>query len=266
MKTDLFQLCGHCWVFEVCWHIECSTFTALFFRIWNSSTGIPSPPLALFLVMLPKGHLTSYSRMSGSRWVITPSWLPGSWRSFLFSSSVCSCRLFLISSTSVRSILFLSFIVLIFAWKVPLVSLNFLKRSLVFPILFSSVQLLSRAWLFVTPWTTARQASLSINNSHEFIQTHAHQVSDATQPSHPLSSPSPPALSHSQHQGLFKWVNLSHEVPKVLAFQHQSFQWISRVISFRMDWLDLLAVQGTLKSLLQHHSSKASILPHSAFL
>ena len=55
MKTDLFQSCGHCWVFQICWHIECSTFTASSIRIWNSSTGIPSPPLALFLVMLPKG-------------------------------------------------------------------------------------------------------------------------------------------------------------------------------------------------------------------
>ena len=64
MKTDLFQSCGHCWVFQICWHIECSTFTASSFRIWNSSTGIPSPPLALFLVMLPKAHLTSHSRMS----------------------------------------------------------------------------------------------------------------------------------------------------------------------------------------------------------
>ena len=80
MKTDLFQSCGHCWVFQICWHIECSTFTASTFRIWNSSTGIPSPPLALFVAMLPKAHLTSYSRMSGSRWVITPSWLSGSWR------------------------------------------------------------------------------------------------------------------------------------------------------------------------------------------
>ena len=73
MKTDLFQSCGHCWVFHICWHIECSTFTASSFRIWSSSTGIPSPPLALFIVMLPKAHLTSHSRMSGSRWVITPS-------------------------------------------------------------------------------------------------------------------------------------------------------------------------------------------------
>ena len=142
MKTDLFQSCGHCWVFQICWHIECSTFTASSFRIWNSSTGIPSPPLALCIVMLSKAHLTSHSRMSDSRWVITPSWLSESWRSFLYSSSVYSCHLFLISSASVRSILFLSFIETIFAWNVPLASLIFLKRSLVFLILlFSSISL-----------------------------------------------------------------------------------------------------------------------------
>ena len=71
MQTDLFQSCGHCWVFQICWHIEYSTFTALSFRIWNSSTGIPSPTLALFVVMLSEAHLTSHSRMSGSRSVIT---------------------------------------------------------------------------------------------------------------------------------------------------------------------------------------------------
>ena len=54
MKTDLFQSCGHCWVFQICWHMECSTFTASSFRIWTSSTGIPSPLLALFVVMLPR--------------------------------------------------------------------------------------------------------------------------------------------------------------------------------------------------------------------
>ena len=86
MKTDLFQSCGHCWVFQICWHIECSIFTASSSRIWNSSTGIPSPPLALFIVMLSKAHLTSHSRMSGSGWVITPSWLSWSWRSFLYWS------------------------------------------------------------------------------------------------------------------------------------------------------------------------------------
>ena len=78
VKTDLFQSCGHCWVFRICRHIECSIFTASSFRIWNSSTGIPSPPLALFIMMLHKAYLTSHSRISGSRWVITPSWLSGS--------------------------------------------------------------------------------------------------------------------------------------------------------------------------------------------
>ena len=140
MKTDFFQFCGQCWVFRICWHIECSTFTASSFRIWNSSTGISSPLLALFVVVLSKAHLSSHSRMSGSRSVITPSCLSGSWSSFLYSSSVCSCYLFLISSASVRSMPFLSFIEPIFAWNVSFVSLIFLKRSLVFPILlFSSI-------------------------------------------------------------------------------------------------------------------------------
>ena len=87
----------------------------------------------------------------------------------------------------------------------------------------------------------------------ELTQTHVHRVGDAIQPSHPLSSPSPPASNPSQYQGLFQWVNSSHEMAKVLEFQlqHHSFQWTPRLISFRMDWLDLLAVQGTLKSLLQ---------------
>ena len=93
-ETDLFQSCGQCWVFQICWHIECNTFTALSFRIWNSSPGIPSPPIPLFVVMLPKVHLALYSRMSGSRWVITSLCLSQSWRSFLYSSSVYSCHLF----------------------------------------------------------------------------------------------------------------------------------------------------------------------------
>ena len=147
MKTDLFQSCGHCWVYQTCWHIECSTFTASSFSIWNSWAGIPSHPLALFVVIFPKAHLTSHSRMSGSRLVNTPSWLSGSWRCFLYSSSVYSCHLFLISSASLRSIPFLPLIVPIFAWNVPLVSLTFLQRSLVFPtLLFSSISL---HWLLV---------------------------------------------------------------------------------------------------------------------
>ena len=74
MKTDLFQSCGPCWVFQICWHIECSIFTASSFRIWNRSAGIPSLPVALFEVILPKAHLTSHSLVSGSRWVITALW------------------------------------------------------------------------------------------------------------------------------------------------------------------------------------------------
>ena len=94
MKTDLFQSSGHCWVFQICWHIECSTFTASSFRIWNSSTGIPSPQLALLVVMLPKACLTSHSRISDSRWVTTPLWLYGSLRPFWYSSSAYSYHLF----------------------------------------------------------------------------------------------------------------------------------------------------------------------------
>ena len=78
MKTDLFQSCGHCWIFQICWHIEYNSFTASSFRIWNSSTVIPSPSLVLFVVMLPVAHLTSHSRMSGSRWMSIPLWLSGS--------------------------------------------------------------------------------------------------------------------------------------------------------------------------------------------
>ena len=189
MKTYLFQSCGHCWIFQIYWYIECSTFTASSFRIWNSSTGIPSPPLALFIVMLPKAHLTSHSRMSGSRWmwVITPSWLSGSWRSFLYNSSVYYCHLFLISS--IRSIQFLSFFEPIFAWNVPLVSLIFLNRPLVFPILlFSSISLhrllrkaflslralylLHRSYLiltFIILFKSKRKLSLCISNLENIL-------------------------------------------------------------------------------------------------
>ena len=83
MKSDLFQSCGHCCSFPICWRIECGTLTASSFRVWNSSTRILSHPLALFVLMLPKACLTSNSRMSGSRWVITPPWLSGSLGSFL---------------------------------------------------------------------------------------------------------------------------------------------------------------------------------------
>ena len=95
-----------------------------------------------------------------------------------------------------------------------------------------------------------------------------HGLQHAIQPSHPLSSPSPPAFNLSQHQGLFQWVSSLHHVPKYwsFCFSISPSSEYSGLISFRMDWLDLFAVQGTLKSLLQHHCSKASTLQCSAFL
>ena len=100
----------------------------------------------------------------------------------------------------------------------------------------------------------------------EFAQTHVHWVGAAIQPFHPLSSPSP-AFNLTQHQGLFQWVDSSHQVAKVLELQLQcqSFQWVFRTDFLLIDWFDLLSVQGSLRSLLQHYSSKASILQHSAF-
>ena len=96
----------------------------------------------------------------------------------------------------------------------------------------------------------------------EFTETHVHWVSDAVQPSHPLSSPSPPAPNPSQHQGLSNESTLRMRWPKYWSFSFSISPSNEHpgLVSFRMDWLDLLAVQQTLKSLLQHHSSKASIL------
>ena len=101
----------------------------------------------------------------------------------------------------------------------------------------------------------------------ELTQTHIHWVDDAIQTSHPLLPLSSSAFDLSQHQGLFQWVSSSHQVAKVFKFQlqHQSFQRIFSVDFFRIDWINLLAVQGTLKCLIQHHSSKASVLWWSAF-
>ena len=104
------------------------------------------------------------------------------------------------------------------------------------------------------------------NQLQELAQTHVCHVGDATHTSHPLLSPSPPAFSLSQYQDLFQWVSFSHQVAKVLELQlqHPTNEY-SGLISFRIDWFDLLAVKGTLKILLQHHSSKGSILQRSAF-
>ena len=139
--------------------------------------------------------------------------------------------------------------------------------------LTSSVQFSSVTQLCPTLCNPMNRSTPGLPVHHqlpEFTQTHVHWVTDAIQPSHPLSSPSPPAPNPSQHQSLFQWANSSHEVAKVLwlhsgfSFSIIPFKEIPGLISFRMDWISI-AVQGTLKSLLQHHSSKASILWRSAF-
>ena len=122
---------------------------------------------------------------------------------------------------------------------------------------FSSVQLLSHVWLFATPWIAACQASLSITNSRSLLKLMSIEL---MMPSHPPRNP-------SQHQGLSNESTLCMRWPKdwTFSFSISPFNEHAGLISFRMDLLYLLAVQGTLKNLLQHHSSKASILWHSAF-
>ena len=130
-------------------------------------------------------------------------------------------------------------------------------------ICFSSMQLLSHVQIFVNPWTAPRQVSLSITKSQ--------MTSPSSKWCHPTIScfviPFSSWLQSFPDQGFFQGVSSSHQVAKVLELKlrHQSFQWYSGLISFRMDWLDLLIVQGTLNSLIQQHSSKASILQCSVF-
>ena len=118
---------------------------------------------------------------------------------------------------------------------------------------YPSVQSLSCVWLFCDPMNRSTPVLPVHHQLPEFSQTHIHRVSDAIQTSHPLASPSPPAPNPSQHHSLFQWVNFFHEVAKVLEFSFSIIpsKEIPGLISFRMDWLDLLAVQGTLNSLLQ---------------
>ena len=125
--------------------------------------------------------------------------------------------------------------------------------------LFEEVQFSSVAQLCLTlcdPMDCSTPGLPVYHQLLEFTQTHVHWVSDAIQPSHPLLSPSPPALNLSQHQGLFQWVSSLHKVAKVLSFSFNISPSSEHpgLISFRMDQLDLLAVQGTLKSLLQQYS------------
>ena len=132
---------------------------------------------------------------------------------------------------------------------------------------FNSIQLPSHVQLFVTPMDCSTPGFPVHHQLLELAQSHVHQVSVAIQPSHSLSSPSPPGFNLSHHQGHFRWVSSLHLVAKYWSFSFNisPSNEYSELISFRIDWLDLLAVQGTLKILLQHHATKASILQCSAF-
>ena len=141
----------------------------------------------------------------------------------------------------------------------------FTEINFFLPVL-SSVQSLSRVWLFATPWIAARQASLSITISRSLLRLTS--IESVMPPSHLilghplLLPPIPPSIKVFSNES-----TLHMRWPKYWSFSFSIIpsKEIPGLISFRMDWLDLLAIQGTLKSLLQHHSSKASILQHSAF-
>ena len=132
------------------------------------------------------------------------------------------------------------------------------------------VQFSSIVQFYLTLWDPMDCSTPGLPVHHqlpEHAQIHLVWVRDAIQPSHPFSSPSPPAFNLSQHQGLFQWVSSSHQVAKYwsFGFRISPSNEYTGLISFRIDWFDLLAVQGTLKSLLQYHSSKGSFLRYSAF-
>ena len=134
----------------------------------------------------------------------------------------------------------------------------------------SSAQFSSVAQLCLTLCDPMNHSTPGLPVHHqlpEFTQTHIHRVSDAIQLSHPLLSPSPPAPNPPSIRVFSNESTLHMRWPKYWSFSFSIIpsKEIQGLISFRMDWLDLLAVHGTLKSLLQHHSSKASILRHSAF-
>ena len=135
-------------------------------------------------------------------------------------------------------------------------SLNISSQFVVWLLIFI-IQSLSRVQLFLTPWTAAHWASLSITSSWSLLKLMS--IKSVCHPTISSSVIPSSSFSLSQHQGLFQWVSSLNQVAKILEFQlqHQSSNEHSGLISFRRDWLDLLVVQGTLKNLLQHHSSKA---------
>ena len=127
--------------------------------------------------------------------------------------------------------------------------MNCSKISLTHLLEFSSIQSLSHVWLFANPWIAAHQASLSITNSQSLLKLMSIK---SVMPSHPLLSPSPPTFNLSKHQGLFQLLSSSNQWPKYWSFSFcvSPSNEYSGLISFRMDWLDLPAVQGTPRSLL----------------
>ena len=148
-----------------------------------------------------------------------------------------------------------------------MIFLHLLSASLHYKVQFSSIHSLSHVWLFATPWTSACQASLSITSSQSLCKL---MSIESVMPSNHLILCHPLLLLPSIFPRISAFSNesvLPIKWPKywTFSFNISPFNEHSGLISFRMDWLDLLAVQGTLKSLLQHHSSKASILWHSAF-
>ena len=148
------------------------------------------------------------------------------------------------------------------AWALRMGSKGLLVSA---PSFLSSGQFSCSVVLTLCDPTNRRTPGLPVHHQLlEFTQMHVHWVGDAIQPAHPLSSSSP-TFNLSQNQGLFKGVSSLHQVWKYWSFSISPSNEYSELISFRMDWLDLLAIQGTLKSFLQHHSSKASVLRWSAF-
>ena len=164
MNTDLFQSCGHCWVFQICWHIECRRYT---------EEGINK-------------HIKSCLTLPGSS-------VHGSFQARVLEWGAIAFSVLTIREMQIKTIVSISI-------RSDQISRSVTSDS-------------SR------PHESQHTRPPCPSPTSEFTQTHVHQVSDAIQPSHPLSSPSPPAPNPSQHQSLFQWVSSSHEVAKVLEFQ-----------------------------------------------
>ena len=230
------------------WYIEYRTFIDSSFRILNSSAGIASPLLTLLIVMLPKAHLKSHSRMSGSRWVTTPMWLSGSLRPFLYSSSFFLEMLVIALHSSIIAYWTLSYLGDLIFWcciflpfptvhgvlwarilewfAIPSSSGPWFVRTLYYgpsvlggPAHHGSFSSVVQSCL--TPYDSMDCSTPGFPVHHqlpELTQTQIHRVSDAIQPSHPLWSPSPPAFNLSQHQGLFNESVLHIKWPKYCKF------------------------------------------------